>query len=45
METNIHMISEMVGKYPQESYAAAVRAIQSEWIFYNASQVIWYMRL
>ena len=26
-------ISETVGKYPQESYAAVVRTIQSEWIF------------
>ena len=27
------MISETAGKYPQESYAAVVRDIQSEWIF------------
>ena len=32
-EKNIHTISETGGKYPQESYAAVVRAIQSEWIF------------
>ena len=30
---NINTISETVGKYPQEIYAAVVRAIQSEWIF------------
>ena len=27
------MISKTAGKYPQESYTAVVRAIQSEWIF------------
>ena len=26
-------ITKMVGKYPQESYAAVVCAIQLEWIF------------
>ena len=33
LEQNIHMIIKMVGKYPQEIHAAAVRAIESEWIF------------
>ena len=28
-------ITEMAGKYPQESYASVVLAIQSEWIFFN----------
>ena len=28
-ENNINMISETAGKYPQESYAAVVRSIQS----------------
>ena len=32
-EKNISMISETAGKYPQESYAAVVCVIQSEWIF------------
>ena len=32
-EKNISTFSETAGKYPQESYAAAVRAIQLEWIF------------
>ena len=32
-EKNINTIGKTVGKYPQESYAAVVRAIQSEWIF------------
>ena len=32
-EKNSNMISERAGKYPQESYAAVVRSIQSEWIF------------
>ena len=32
-EKNINTISETAGKYPQESYATMVRAIQSEWIF------------
>ena len=32
-EENISMISKTTGKYPQESYAAVVRKIQSEWIF------------
>ena len=27
------MIRKTAGKYPQESYAAVARAIQSEWIF------------
>ena len=29
-EKNIGMISETAGKYPQESYAMVVRALQSE---------------
>ena len=29
-EKNLNMISENAGKYPQEIYAAVVRAIQSE---------------
>ena len=32
-EKNINKISETEGGYPQESYAAVVSAIQSEWIF------------
>ena len=32
-EKNINTISKNAGKYPQESYVAVVRAIQSEWIF------------
>ena len=32
-ERKICTISETVRKYPQESYAAVVRAIQLEWIF------------
>ena len=32
-EKNISMISKTAGKYPQESYAAVVCVIQSEWIF------------
>ena len=32
-EKKISMIRKTAGKYPQESYAAVVRAIQSEWIF------------
>ena len=32
-EKNINTISKTVGKYPQESYARVVRAIQSELIF------------
>ena len=39
-EKNISTISETVGKYPQENYAAVVRAIQSEWIFLQ--HVTWY---
>ena len=31
-EKNVNTISKTVGKYPQESYAAVVCAIQSEWI-------------
>ena len=30
---NIHKIGETTGKYPQESYDAVVRSIQSEWMF------------
>ena len=30
---NIRTIIKTAGKYPQESYIAVVRAIQSEWIF------------
>ena len=29
-EKNINTVSRTVGKYPQESYAAVVRAIQSD---------------
>ena len=32
-ERNICKISETLGKYPQEIYAAVVCEIQSEWIF------------
>ena len=32
-ENNIKTISKTAWKYPQESYATVVRAIQSEWIF------------
>ena len=32
-EKNISTISKTAGKYSQESYAAVVRTIQSEWIF------------
>ena len=32
-EKNISTIRKTAGKYPQESYAAVVRAIQSKWIF------------
>ena len=32
-EKNINTIIKTAGKYTQESYAAVVRAIQSEWIF------------
>ena len=39
-EKNISRIIETVGKYPQESYAAVVRAIQLEWIFLQC--VTWY---
>ena len=38
-EKDIKTISKTAGKYPQESYAALVRAIQSEWIF--ISRVTW----
>ena len=31
--SHISAISETTGKYPQESYSAVVRTIQSEWIF------------
>ena len=31
-ENNISTISKTAGKYPQDSYAVVVRAIQSEWI-------------
>ena len=30
---NINMISKTTGKYPQDSYAAVLCVIQSEWIF------------
>ena len=33
-EKKICAIREKVGKYPQESYAAVVRAIQLKWIFF-----------
>ena len=29
-EKNVNMISKIIGKYPQESYAAVLRAIQLE---------------
>ena len=32
-EKNINTISKTAAKFPQESYAAVVRVIQSEWIF------------
>ena len=32
-ERNIRTIRKTAGKYPQEIYAAVVRAIQLEWIF------------
>ena len=32
-EEKINTIRKTTGKYPQESYAAVVHAIQSEWIF------------
>ena len=32
-EKSIEVVRETVGKYPQESYAAVERTIQSEWIF------------
>ena len=32
-DNNINTISKTTGKYPHESYAAVVHAIQSEWIF------------
>ena len=32
-ENNINKISKTASKYPQESYATVLRAIQSEWIF------------
>ena len=32
-EKNIYNISETLGKYPQESYAAVVHAVKLEWIF------------
>ena len=32
-EKNIGTIRETMGRYPQESYAAVARVIQSEWIF------------
>ena len=38
-EKKINTISETAGKYPHESYAIVVRAIQSEWIFIQ--RVIW----
>ena len=34
-EKNIQTLRETVGKYPQESYAASVRAVQSEWILFQ----------
>ena len=36
-DKNINTISKTAGKYPQESYATVVRAIQSEWIFLKRS--------
>ena len=32
-QNNMNMISKTEGKYPQESYAAVVRALSLEWIF------------
>ena len=32
-DMNIHTIRKTMGKYPQESYATVVHAIQPEWIF------------
>ena len=40
-ENNIGTISKTKGKYPQDSYDAVVRAIQSEWIFLQ--RLTWYM--
>ena len=34
-EKNICEITETEGKYPQDSYATVICAIQSEWIFVN----------
>ena len=34
---NINTIRKTAGKFPQESYTAVVRAIQSEWMFFNTS--------
>ena len=34
-EKNINKISEIMGEYTQESYATVVRAIQSEWMFFQ----------
>ena len=39
-EKNINTIIKTAGKYTQESYAAVVRAIQSEWIFLQLALVI-----
>ena len=41
-ENNINTVSRTVGKYLQESYAAVVRAIQSDWIFLQ--RVTWYTK-
>ena len=40
-EKNINTISKTAGKFPQESYAAVVHEIQSEWIFLQ--RVTWDM--
>ena len=32
-ENNINTISKTRGKYPHESYAVVVHAIQQEWVF------------
>ena len=40
-EKNINMISKTVKQFSQESYAAVVREIQSEWIFLQ--HITWYM--
>ena len=40
-ENNISTIIKTAGQYPQESYAAVVHAIQSEWIFIQ--RVTWDM--